>query len=223
VFGTCIVECVAWSSMRSSSFLSTSRAVRNCAVVGVLMVKRGRRVKVCASVFALAALASVATIGRARSALVSPDAPTDRRSRAALQLPRRRVLLALRLRCGVDRQPRGRIPGRCNKCPRAGCLASLSETGLCSWMQFSTTRICEDVSATQNARTVLVMSGAWSRQRAMKPRINCYRASHCADWNTRISASWFPRCGTARNNLFISAEKNEVRAPPRVGIRSRDW
>src|SRR5438552_11273634 len=55
------------------------------------------------------------------------------------------------------------------------------------------------------------------------PKNGCYCASHSSGWNTRISASWFPRCGTARYNSFISAEKNEVRAPAREAIRSRDW
>lgn len=48
--GTCIVEWVAWLSIRSSSFFSTSTAARNCAVVDVLMVRRGGRVSVCARV-----------------------------------------------------------------------------------------------------------------------------------------------------------------------------
>src|SRR5205823_14952254 len=38
----------------------------------------------------------------------------------------------------------------------------------------------------------------------------------------RNSADWSPRCGTARQNWFRSVEKNPVRAPGRVGIRSRN-
>ena len=133
-------------------------AVRSWAVVGVLMVRRGRRVSVCARVPG-GVLADVCEA----TELVRPfqqrrDAPTDRRSQAALQLPRRRVLLALRLRCAMDRQPLGRIRGRYSRCPRVDYLASRSESRLCSWMEFSTTGVCEDVSATQNARTVRVMS-----------------------------------------------------------------
>src|SRR5216117_3891384 len=85
-------------------------------------------------------------------------------SQVRRRLPRQRVWWVLRRRCAVDRRGEGHIPGRCSKCPRVDCLDSESQS--CSWPQFTTTRICEDVSATQNARTVLTVSpGATRRSR----------------------------------------------------------
>ena len=44
-------------------------------------------------------------------------------------------------------------------------LARLRSHGCAHVWQFTRNRLCEDVSATQNARTVLLMSNMWSRKR----------------------------------------------------------
>src|SRR6266511_1050023 len=93
-------------------------------------------------------------------------------SQVCRRLPRQRVWWVLRRRCAVDRRGDGHIPGRCSKCPRVDCLDSESQS--CSWPQFTTTRICEDVSDTQNARRVHGVSGVWSAKglRGRAVRVN---------------------------------------------------
>src|SRR2546428_12776249 len=74
--------------------------------------------------------------------------------RVCRQSPRRPVWWVLQLPCAADRRGDGHIPGQCSKCPKVDCRASESESRSCSWGQFSTTFEPEDVSTTQNARTV---------------------------------------------------------------------
>src|SRR5437016_2611043 len=84
-------------------------------------------------------------------------------SQVCRRLPRQRVCWVLRRRCAVDRRGDGHIPGRCSKCPKVDCRVSESESPSCSCGQFSTTRSWEDVSATQNARTVRKVATAKSQ------------------------------------------------------------
>src|SRR5437773_8894920 len=85
-------------------------------------------------------------------------------SRVCRQLPPRRFWWVLQLPCAVDRRGDVHTPGQCSRCPKVDCRASESESRSCSCWQFSTTRSWEDVSATQNTRTGLRVSGMWSRQ-----------------------------------------------------------
>ena len=73
-------------------------------------------------------------------------------SQVCRRLPRQRVCWVLRRRCAVDRRGDGHIPGRCSKCPKVDCLDWQMRS--CSCRQFIRTGSCEDVSHTQNARTV---------------------------------------------------------------------
>ncbi len=75
-------------------------------------------------------------------------------SRVYRRLPRRRVWWVLQLPCAADRRGGVHTPGQCSRCPKVDCRVSASESPSCSCWQFSTTRSWEDVSATQNARTV---------------------------------------------------------------------
>src|ERR1051326_1900582 len=84
-------------------------------------------------------------------------------SRVYLRLPRQRVWWVLQLPCVADRRGDGHIRGRCSKCPRVDGLDWQMRS--CSCRQFIRTGSCEDVSHTQNAQAVLIVSDPWSRQR----------------------------------------------------------
>jgi hypothetical protein len=61
---------------------------------------------------------------------VQSGVPTDCQSRVWPLLLQRRFSLALQWWCEVDYPSRGRVPGRCGKCPRVGF--PVSESRLCS-------------------------------------------------------------------------------------------
>jgi|SRR2546426_50195 len=82
--------------------------------------------------------------------------------RVCRRLARQRVWWVLQLPCAADRPGDGHIPGLCSKCPRVDCLELKVRS--CSWRQFTTSRVYEDVSATQNARSDQSVSDMWSRR-----------------------------------------------------------
>src|ERR1051326_7475727 len=127
------------------------------------MVRRGFLVNACAW-WIVAGLVSVEdAIAPVWLARQWPGAPMEIQSRVYLRLPRQRVWWVLQLPCVADRRGDGHIRGRCSKCPRVDGLDWQMRS--CSCRQFIRTGSCEDVSHTQNAQAVLIVSDPWSRQR----------------------------------------------------------
>jgi hypothetical protein len=171
------------------------------------MVKRGCRVNACtgrivAVLFSFEEAIAPVWLDRQR-----PGAPMEIQSRVYRRFPRPRVWWVLRRRCGGDRPLNGRIRGRCNRCPKVGCWALQSMSRSCSWGPVQHNRgvrrcIRYTKCTYSPGRVRWAVTAKMGYNLAKEGRRwlgKCrFSASQSCGWNRRISASWFPRCGTAR-------------------------